>query len=1247
MDDLPGLIVYGNAEDPFAADDNANDIIRVDEIGVADATPVTDNRAGAQLYGQGGNDDIEGSRRDDVINGGLGGDILEGHSGSDILQGGAGDDLLYGGAGADVLYGGSDNDVLYGDIRGAATIAPDQATWPGPQNGIQNDAYFTISHRAYLTPLISGAYTLMPEAGGAEAGADLLFGGGGEDYLIGGGGNDLLNGDGGNDLLEGEGGDDSLAGGDGNDWIYGDISSVSYAAYHGIFDSGTLAGGGVWSYRLRDYPDGPDAFGNDQLSGGAGADRLFGGAGNDHLDGGSGNDILSGDSGSDSYYFSRGWGTDIIDELSGVNDAIELGDGIGIDDIHLRAVGDDLHIALDDLFGNPGKDRLVLRNWFIGDAIERIRFADGNDWDTGTIEQLTGQQRRPGTPGDPVDAIALGGSGNDSLLGGPLADALYGLGGDDSLAGGAGDDSLLGGAGDDVLSGGAGNDVLSGGPGRDRLDGDAGSDTYRFAPGDGEDTINDTAGAHDRILLDAPITPQDLVIGHGGDDLLLTRMQGGLPSTDSLRVTGGFGTGDTIETVQFADGTLWDRAALTAGISHYELHDGDTINGTAGDNLYTLDPGLAAGFTLTVADAGGQDTLWLPDHDRFIPSLHTYNTRHTEIIGSPHRDGNDIILDLSLWGDGPTVTGSLRLVGQYNDNNTIDYVYSAKVTYATRAAAIAHPGRYTNSWSDGWDWQQWRAGPAAFNAVLLSGGPGDDTLKADAPVDTQLYGNAGNDTLSGNSRNDILAGGPGSDILQGGAGNDVYMIEADGTDRIQDDARGQAGFTGDTLRLPSGTALAGLDLRRQGNDLWLGNNRIENQFLFSPDPHHDETPFAIEYLDDGDWRTRHFSVDLPGYLQGLGLSAQVTGDAGDNALAGDGVSNHIDGLGGNDTLYGLEGDDRLAGGAGNDILYGGGSQYRWWAPDGNDTLLGGAGDDTLYGGSGDDILSGGTGTDRIEAGAGDDIIHIGEDGSWRFGFALNVGSPDHGSWPDYRQHRRWLNLRGYHRNTDVIDGGLGQDLIQGTEGNDALVLDDGLSPWPAGAWGPRLAGVEQIFMGAGDDIVDLTSRRYAYGDVRIDGGDGNDRLWASSGNDTLTGGAGDDELYGGTGADRYRFNIGDGHDTLIDPISDSGDSLRFGPGISKEDLWFEKALDNLRIHVLDGRDDSVEVANWRDGQAKPINTIELSDGQVLLETQVARIIQAMAAFDAPGAFETGLHPQVQQQLAPVLAEVWQGPAGQV
>ncbi|MGE5502911.1 MAG: tandem-95 repeat protein [Actinomycetota bacterium] len=192
-------------------------------------------------------------------------------------------------------------------------------------------------------------------------------------------------------------------------------------------------------------------------------------------------------------------------------------------------------------------------------------------------------------------------------------------------------------------------------------------------------------------------------------------------------------------------------------------------------------------------------------------------------------------------------------------------------------------------------------------------------------------------------------------------------------------------------------------------------------------------------------------------------------------------------------------------------------------------------DPAMVGGA--DTLTGGAGADLLEGGAGNDVLNYSTDGTWTSGwYAYDAGSPGTAGTAEM------IPIAGDNRSTDVFHGGAGTDTIVMGDGNDALFLDDQYSPINAatGGMGPRFDGVEVIEAGAGNDVVDLTSDKYAYGNVTIDGGSGNDLLWGSKGNDLIVGGTGDDHLHGGAGADTLIGGAGndtlqgqDGSDTML------------------------------------------------------------------------------------------------------------------
>lgn len=254
---------------------------------------------------------------------------------------------------------------------------------------------------------------------------------------------------------------------------------------------------------------------------------------------------------------------------------------------------------------------------------------------------------------------------------------------------------------------------------------------------------------------------------------------------------------------------------------------------------------------------------------------------------------------------------------------------------------------------------------------------------------------------------------------------------------------------------------------------------------------------------------------------------------------------------GNITLRGSDGDDLLWSNNGNDTILGG---------NGNDLIEGGGGNDSLFGGANDDYLAGATGTDSLFGGAGNDTFSYFADALWSGGVTLNtLGS----SIP----FASTVNLDGKNRSFDTFHGdadeslavtAAGTDTLLLTSGADVLVISDTLSP-SNNIFTPRIAYIDIIEAGAGDDVVDFSG--VATVAVTINGGDGHDVLGGSNNADTINGDAGDDRIFGaggndalagGTGDDAYYYELGNGSDTITE--TSGTDSIVFGAGIAMDDI---------------------------------------------------------------------------------------------
>lgn len=115
-----------------------------------------------------------------------------------------------------------------------------------------------------------------------------------------------------------------------------------------------------------------------------------------------------------------------------------------------------------------------------------------------------------------------------------------------------------------------------------------------------------------------------------------------------------------------------------------------------------------------------------------------------------------------------------------------------------------------------------------------------------------------------------------------------------------------------------------------------------------------------------------------------------------------------------------------------------------------------------------------------------------------------------------------VKLDGKNRIGDVFTGSADANVLLLTDdaNGDALCLDDWFTALPKGLTPQaRFGAIDEIRAGAGDDLIDLSSDRFAHEGLIVRGGDGNDVIWANSGENTLFGDAGDDRIVGGGGDD--------------------------------------------------------------------------------------------------------------------------------
>jgi Ca2+-binding RTX toxin-like protein len=654
-------------------------------------------------------------------------------------------------------------------------------------------------------------------------------------------------------------------------------------------------------------------------------------------------------------------------------------------------------------------------------------------------------------------ANLFGGAGNDTITGGSGNDQLFGEAGNDTILGKGGFDLLFGGDGNDVLTGGDGDDQTFGQAGDDRMvwnpgddtdlnEGGAGVDTVEVNGGNGAEQFTTTANGT-RVRFDR-VNPAPFSIDIGTSEKLVLNANGG---DDSFSATGNLAAliQITVDGGTGNDSLLGSNGVdLLLGGDGDDFIDGQQGNDTAlmgaGNDVFQWDPGDGSD---TVEGQDGSDTMLFNGaniNEIFNASANGGRVRFTRNVASIVMDLNDVeAISLNAFGGA--------------DSLTIDDLSGTDLT--------------------------------KFNVSLAASGG----TSGDAQSDTVIVnGTNGNDIIDvfGSGSSVAVVGLPVLVNITGSEGaNDSLVIKALG---------GNDGVTASTL--PAGVVKLTVD-GGTGNDVLLGSQGADS-------------------------------------LLGGDGNDFVSGDNGDDlALLGDGddIFQWEPGNG-NDTVEGQAGTDLMlffgSNASENIDISANGGRVRFFRDVANVTMdlddvenieyraLGGA----------DNIVVGdlsGTDTTRIEIdlrgpnGGGDDaadsVTVNGTQGADVFGAAGDSGG---------------VNVFGLHTAVNIFHQELGNDRLT----LNALGGDDVVNATSLEADGIQLA----INGGLGNDLIIGSD-----GDDLITGGDGNDTALMGAGNDTFVWNPGDDNdtLEGQDGVDTMLFN-GANISELID-ISANGGRVRF------------------------------------------------------------------------------------------------------
>ena len=403
------------------------------------------------------------------------------------------------------------------------------------------------------------------------------------------------------------------------------------------------------------------------------------------------------------------------------------------------------------------------------------------------LDEANGALPKANLSGEAGNDTLTGGSGADVLNGGPGSDTLFGKGGTDNLFGGDGDDTLTGGDGDDQVFGENNNDRFIWNPGDDTdlNEGGADTDTVEVNGGNGAEVFTTTANGL-RVRFDR-IDPAPFALDIGTCENLLLNANGG---NDSFSCTGNLAALIKIT----ADGGAGDDTLLGSngidlllGGDNNDFIDGQQGNDVvflgAGDDVFQWDPGDGSD---TVEGQAGTDTLLFNGSniaELFDLAANGARVHFTRNIGTIVMDLNDVEdLDLRSLGGTDTLT--------VNDLSGTDLTSVNLDLASTLGGTIGDAATDTiivNGTNGGDIIDVFGAGtsasviglPAQVNIANAEGTNDSLVINALGGVDvvtaTTLPAGVIKLTMDGGAGNDSLLGSQGADVLLGGDGDDFIF----------------------------------------------------------------------------------------------------------------------------------------------------------------------------------------------------------------------------------------------------------------------------------------------------------------------------------------------------------------------------------------------------------------------------------------------------------------------------------------
>jgi Ca2+-binding RTX toxin-like protein len=916
-----------------------------------------------------------------------------------------------------------------------------------------------------------------------------------------------------------------------------------------------------WESNLLDFSASAFVGGNILIDGGGGQDTIVGTKQADRLRGGGDDDLLDAGGGGDTYLVSGSnpaWIEGQPYTFEGFDSYRDSG-ADGVDEI-VASGPDPVDIGLRNFGPNSGIERIVN-----GTALASVEgeFAIALSPDSGGVNSVTVAPAEIDAPVITISPVQILGNWESNVLD---FSATQLVGWISVIDAGSGNDTVIGSAAADTIRGGRDSDILDGGGGGDSYlvsgfnPGNPDWETYDF---EGCDLFRDSGAATNGI--DAIVA-----VGFGPVDIgfLEFNAASGIEQIRNATLiddgNGGTSSAEVGLLGNWQDNLL-DFSAVTLIGGNFRIagdSGNDTLIGSASDDRI-----LGGGGDDVMRGGGGNDRYEVSGSDPNNSDWQTYTFAGYDTYDDAN--GFDTIVAIAANGVEAVDIG-LRVFRPSNGIDLID------------ATATSGRVRLLSNWQDN---------TLDFSATELRGsnlsidlGDGNDTFVGSAAPDL-VWGGSGSDLLSGRAGDDSITAGAGDDTLDGGEGSDTYFLTGLFSGGWQSfagyDTYRDSGATGlDRIVVVAANATDAVDIGLLSFRPQSGIELIDATATLG----------AVRLLGNWQNNTLDFSAtELRGsnfsILSGGGNDSVVGGVAADRIFAEDGA----------DTLVGGRGDDSLNGGNGSDTYVVSGTAasgfvgYDTWADSGNgggevDRILVAAGTAAVDIGM-KTFSAASTGIEQITASTTTGAVRLLGDATantLNFSGVTLVGanlSIDTGAGNDVVVGSTAADRILAGAGNDTLAGGIGDDSLYGAEGSDTYVVAgtsgfEGYDTWldsgtlagevdrlvaAAGsaavdigmkAFSAAATGLEQIDATATTGVVrllgDATANSFNFtgvallgGNLRIDGGAGNDTVVGSAGADQLWGGLGDDVLNGAGGSDTYVVSGTNGFEGL-DTWADSG-----------------------------------------------------------------------------------------------------------